>query len=111
MKNILARAKNVSRNLPKEVGRGGIIGAEALKSLDASIREVLEARIHAPQSLGEEVDDIVSTRFLAHKRKTQIDQLYSSDNGSNDTGLNVRLHGNMSLYISGSLIMLLKDHI
>jgi hypothetical protein len=98
----------VARKLPEDIGRGGKTGLGSFKNLDMSIGEVFEARLHAPDSLADVVDDIVINRYLTQNRNTQ--STLFSYNDPNYNSLDLRALGNKSTYISGYIIKLLNEN-
>lgn len=109
MQQIITRAEEVAVGLPNDFGRGGKVGGDTFKSLDESTKKVFEARIQAPQPLGDDVDDIVSDRYITPRIKREIDEVYSTNDKSKGNSFRLRVLGHLSSYISGSIIMLLKD--
>jgi hypothetical protein len=112
IKRIIAKAKDVSRMLPKDLGKGKSGGA-SFNALDKEVREIFQARLDAPESLATVIDDIVLGRYTGqlYEQNSMIDDFYernSIDNADTRTA-SLKSFGNVSLFVSGAIIKLLKE--
>jgi hypothetical protein len=112
IQRIIAKAKEVSRRLPKDLGKGKS-GRASFNTLDKEVLEIFQARLDAPESLSTLIDDIVLGRYTGqlYEINSMIDDLYDSDSKNNtDTRTSsLKSFGNLSLFVSGAIIKLLKE--